>query len=59
MFDEVKRELLRKLREFEDKSPKGSVDEPIIEMIQLINNHPNYVRCFKKYYTLYQTNDYD
>ena len=46
MFDEFKREALRKLRAAEDKSPKGSIDEPIVDLIELINTHPNYVRGF-------------
>lgn len=45
MFAHFKRESLRKLRMAEDKSPKGSIDEPIVDLIRLINNHPNYVRC--------------
>jgi hypothetical protein len=44
MFAQLKRESLRKLRMAEDKSPKGSIDEPIVDMIRLINDHPNYVR---------------
>uniref|UniRef100_K3WQA5 tRNA wybutosine-synthesizing protein 3 n=1 Tax=Globisporangium ultimum (strain ATCC 200006 / CBS 805.95 / DAOM BR144) TaxID=431595 RepID=K3WQA5_GLOUD len=43
MFAQLKRESLRKLRMAEDKSPKGSIDEPIVDMIRLINDHPNYV----------------
>ncbi|DBA00712.1 TPA: hypothetical protein N0F65_001183 [Lagenidium giganteum] len=42
-FDQLKRESLRKLREVEDKSPKGSVDAPIVDLINAINSHPNYV----------------
>ncbi|KAJ0409019.1 hypothetical protein ATCC90586_005203 [Pythium insidiosum] len=42
-FDQFKRESLRKLREFEDKSPKGSVDAPIVDLIRAINEHPHYV----------------
>lgn len=44
MFAQLKRESLRKLRAFEDKSPKGSIDEPIVDLIRAINDHPNYVR---------------
>lgn len=44
MFAQLKRESLRKLRMAEDKSPKGSIDEPIVDMIRMINDHPNYVR---------------
>lgn len=45
MFTSFKRESLRKLRMAEDKSPKGSIDEPIVDLIRLINDHPNYVRA--------------
>lgn len=44
MFAHFKHESLRKLRMAEDKSPKGSIDEPIVDLIRLINDHPNYVR---------------
>lgn len=44
MFAQFKRESLRKLRMAEDKSPKGSIDAPIVDLIRLINDHPNYVR---------------
>lgn len=44
MFDQLKRESLRQLRAAEDKSPKGSIDAPIVDLIQLINDHPDYVR---------------
>lgn len=27
----------------EDKSPKGCIDEPIVDMIKTINAHPDYV----------------
>ncbi|TYZ65444.1 hypothetical protein PybrP1_011723 [[Pythium] brassicae (nom. inval.)] len=43
MFAQFKRESLRKLRMTEDKSPKGSIDAPIVDLIRLINDHPNYV----------------
>ncbi|RHY30644.1 hypothetical protein DYB32_004165, partial [Aphanomyces invadans] len=42
-FDASKREILHKLQEVIDKSPKGSVDEPIVDMITRLNAHPNYV----------------
>ncbi|TMW68651.1 hypothetical protein Poli38472_006119 [Pythium oligandrum] len=42
-FEQLKRESLRKLRAVEDKSPKGSVDAPILELIRTINDHPDYV----------------
>jgi tRNA wybutosine-synthesizing protein 3 len=45
MFAQLKRESLRKLRMAEDKSPKGSIDAPIVDMIRAINAHPNYVRA--------------
>lgn len=45
MFAQMKRESLRKLRMAEDKSPKGSIDAPIVGMIRTINAHPNYVRA--------------
>ncbi|RLN94278.1 hypothetical protein BBJ28_00006709 [Nothophytophthora sp. Chile5] len=45
MFAQLKRESLRKLRAAEDKSPKGCIDEPIVDMIQMINDHPDYVRA--------------
>lgn len=44
MFAQLKRESLRKLRMAEDKSPKGSIDAPIVDMIRAINDQPNYVR---------------
>lgn len=43
MFAQLKRESLRKLQAMEDKSPKGCIDEPIVEMIRTINAHPDYV----------------
>ncbi|KAL4169541.1 hypothetical protein KRP22_010460 [Phytophthora ramorum] len=43
MFAQLKRESLRKLQAMEDKSPKGCIDEPIVDMIKSINDHPNYV----------------
>jgi tRNA(Phe) wybutosine-synthesizing methylase Tyw3 len=42
-FDASKRETLRKLQDAIDKSPKGSIDAPIINMIEMLNGHPNYV----------------
>ena len=41
-FDASKREVLRKLAEF-DKSPKGSLDEPIAPLVHSLNAHPDYV----------------
>ncbi|KAL7996395.1 putative tRNA wybutosine-synthesizing protein [Plasmopara halstedii] len=43
MFAQLKRESLRKLQAMEDKSPKGCIDEPILDMIKIINAHPDYV----------------
>ncbi|KAG1700315.1 hypothetical protein DVH05_012116 [Phytophthora capsici] len=43
MFAQLKRESLRKLQVMEDKSPKGCIDEPIVDMIKTINAHPDYV----------------
>lgn len=44
MFSVRKNALVKGLQDkINDKSPKGSVDEPIVELIQLLNNHPNYV----------------
>ncbi|KAJ8526187.1 hypothetical protein ON010_g14992 [Phytophthora cinnamomi] len=43
MFAQLKRESLRKLQAMEDKSPKGCIDEPIVDMIKTINAHPDYV----------------
>ncbi|RLN69745.1 hypothetical protein BBP00_00000164 [Phytophthora kernoviae] len=39
----LKRESLRKLQAAEDKSPKGCIDEPIVDLIKTINANPNYV----------------
>ncbi|RHY96473.1 hypothetical protein DYB35_005215 [Aphanomyces astaci] len=44
-FDASKREIMHKLQEVIDKSPKGSVDAPIVDMITRLNAHPNYVTC--------------
>lgn len=38
-FDVAKRNVLGKL----DKSPKGSIDAPILDLIHAINGHPDYV----------------
>ena len=43
-FAARKRELVTKLAEFIDRSPKGSVDEPIRELISYINQQDDYVR---------------
>jgi tRNA(Phe) wybutosine-synthesizing methylase Tyw3 len=43
MFAQLKRESLRKLQAMEDKSPKGCIDEPIVDLIKTINAHPDYV----------------
>ena len=43
-FTARKRELVTKLAEFIDRSPKGSVDEPICELISYINQQDDYVR---------------
>ena len=43
-FTARKRELVTKLAEFIDRSPKGSVDEPICELISYINQQDGYVR---------------
>ena len=40
-FDNEKEQALRKLAAI-DKSKKGSVDEPILAIISMINLHPNY-----------------
>jgi tRNA wybutosine-synthesizing protein 3 len=42
-FGECKCLVLAKLREAIDKSPKGSLDAPIVELIDFINSHPHYV----------------
>ncbi|OQS01724.1 hypothetical protein ACHHYP_00337 [Achlya hypogyna] len=42
-FDASKRESLQKLQDAIDKSPKGSIDAPIVDMINALNAHPNYV----------------
>ena len=42
-FDASKREILHKLQQVIDKSPKGSVDAPIVDMIERLNAHPDYV----------------
>ncbi|KDO16949.1 hypothetical protein SPRG_17507, partial [Saprolegnia parasitica CBS 223.65] len=42
-FDASKRESLQKLQDAIDKSPKGSIDAPIVDMIEAVNGHPNYV----------------
>ncbi|KAF0719407.1 Aste57867_1060 [Aphanomyces stellatus] len=44
-FEASKREILHKLQEVIDKSPKGSVDAPIVDMIERLNAHNNYVTC--------------
>ena len=38
-FEVCKRNALSKL----DKSPKGSLDEPIADLVHAINAHPDYV----------------
>ncbi|KAG7402155.1 tRNA methyltransferase tyw3 [Phytophthora boehmeriae] len=43
MFAQLKRESLRKLQAAEDKSPKGCIDEPIVDLIRTINANANYV----------------
>lgn len=42
-FDVRKNKVLKDLEEEIDNSPKGSLDEPLIPLINLINKHPNYV----------------
>ena len=44
-FDARKRDILRKLQEGIDRSPKGSLDEPIRPLVHYINTLPDYVRC--------------
>ncbi|CAK5197321.1 unnamed protein product [Aphanomyces euteiches] len=44
-FDASKREILHKLQQVIDKSPKGSVDAPIVDMIERLNAHPDFVTC--------------
>lgn len=41
-FDLCKKNALLKLQKC-DKSPKGSLDEPIIELVHLINDENNFV----------------
>lgn len=55
-FDQFKRESLRKLQMEEDKSPKGSIDLPIVELIRMINAHPNYV-CIIVTRVVYEVTD--
>ncbi|KDO23949.1 hypothetical protein SPRG_10645 [Saprolegnia parasitica CBS 223.65] len=47
-FDASKRESLQKLQDAIDKSPKGSIDAPIVDMIEAVNGHPNYVRYLQQ-----------
>jgi tRNA wybutosine-synthesizing protein 3 len=44
-FDDCKCAILAKLQEtvYVDKSPKGSLDAPILELIDFLNSHPHYV----------------
>jgi len=42
-FEAAKASVLAKLTDFIDNSKKGGVDEPIQELIDLINMHPDYV----------------
>lgn len=43
-FDARKTEILRKLRLVIDKSPKGSVDAPIVDLVDYVNSLQDYVR---------------
>ena len=42
-FDSFKRETLKNIESGVDFSPKGSIDIPILDLVSLINSHPNYV----------------
>lgn len=43
MFDVAKRNVLKKLKEAVDKSPKGSLDAPIVDLIHFVNEQADYV----------------
>lgn len=43
-FDLDKRNVLFKLQETLDKSPKGTIDELMLPMIDTINRHNDFVR---------------
>ena len=38
-----KTQCLKQLREAEDRSPKGTLDKPIVSLIHAINRHKDYV----------------
>lgn len=42
-FNQKKQHILQKLEQQIDASPKGSLDEPIVDLIELINDHPDMV----------------
>ena len=44
-FQQMKFEILRKLNAsvYTDKSPKGFLDAPIVELVNLLNSHKDYV----------------
>ena len=44
-FQQMKSEILRKLNAsvYTDKSPKGFLDAPIVELVNLLNSHKDYV----------------
>lgn len=42
-FDECKSSVLQKLQQAIDKSPKGSLDAPIVDLIHAINGLDDYV----------------
>ena len=42
-FDQQKALKLRQLKQQEDKSPKGSIDAPIVDFMHELNRHPDYV----------------
>ena len=43
-FGQAKGAVLHKLKEAIDKSPKGSLDAPIVDMVHYINGLGDYVR---------------
>ena len=42
-FDQQKVLKLQQLKQHEDKSPKGSIDAPIVDFMHELNRHPDYM----------------
>lgn len=47
LFNQWRREILQKLALAREKSPKGSIDAPIVDLIDSVNQNPDYVRSPK------------